>query len=275
MMSTKKLVPFLALAALARADIFSDSFCKGDLCITAVYDNGTSSVNYTAVASGKVGWIGVGQGEQMAGANMMVGWAQPGGTVVLSQRSTASHIAPTTQIQAEAFVPDRAASTSNASITVLRWAFPVRAGFATESTAHIWATSPTSPNSADPSAIIDRHNKHGLFDLDLTKPVPTSAIPIEVPFSAGGRRLPTGSKPGLPGQHNDGTSSGRPNSGSSSHLGKDHKRLGLVMVSLVLVQACSGQIDVAILRSPGVRYPHIFLGIVLGLGLVLAIPECG
>ncbi|CAD6968659.1 unnamed protein product [Tilletia controversa] len=253
MMSTKKLVPFLALAALARADIFSDSFCKGDLCITAVYDNGTSSVNYTAVASGKVGWIGVGQGEQMAGANMMVGWAQPGGTVVLSQRSTASHIAPTTQIQAEAFVPDRAASTSSYVPTETDI---IALGFRT-------------PSLHDPL------QKHGLFDLDLTKPVPTSAIPIEVPFSAGGRRLPTGSKPGLPGQHNDGTSSGRPNSGSSSHLGKDHKRLGLVMVSLVLVQACSGQIDVAILRSPGVRYPHIFLGIVLGLGLVLAIPECG
>ncbi|CAD6893014.1 unnamed protein product [Tilletia controversa] len=171
------LVSVVAFAASTHAAKFGDRYCKSGLCISAVYDDQAMNVNYTAIFTGSsVGWIGVGQGKQMPGANMMVGWPMPDGSVVLSQRTTTAHVEPTTQqIKAQAFVPHLDASTTNSSMTVLSWSFPVQAGFASSKTSHIWAMSSTSPNSADASASIVRHNHDGTINLDLTKALSTYA----------------------------------------------------------------------------------------------------
>ncbi|KAE8223386.1 hypothetical protein CF319_g3577 [Tilletia indica] len=331
-MMTTKVASFLVLAALAQADTFGDSFCKGSLCVTAVFDDQASSVSYTAVTSGKVGWVGVGQGDRMAGANMMVGWPQPDGTVVLSQRSTTSHMPPTTATLTNAFVPDQAASTTNASMTIFRWTFPVSAGFASGSTSHIFAISPTSPNSPDPSAPIGKHNRHGIFDLDFTKATTSADVPASVPFSAGTFGTKSGSSGSIPKMRDLSVMSTRlflahmivmsiawmglvpagiligrygrtllPNSwfkvhravqtsavlfivagfalGVSAvkkdglpHFDNTHKRLGLAMFILVLIQASWGQIGHLIFRSTAIRlqnFGHILLGVVLFFGLSL------
>ncbi|KAK0557566.1 hypothetical protein OC846_000354 [Tilletia horrida] len=169
---------FLGLLALGALFIavhgarFGDQVCRGSLCVSAVYDDQASSVEYVASFAGAVGWIGVGQGSRMAGANMMVGvgWPTSDGQVVLSQRTASGHVPPATdQLTAQAFQPDMASSTTNASITSLVWTFPVAADFATAQTRHIWAYSSISPDSDDPSASIPMHDRDGIFALDLTK----------------------------------------------------------------------------------------------------------
>ncbi|CAD6885720.1 unnamed protein product [Tilletia controversa] len=171
------LVAALAFGASTQAAKFGDQYCKNTLCISAVYDDEALSVQYKAIFTGSgVGWIGVGQGNQMVGANMMVGWPTSDGKVVLSQRTTSSYVQPTTQlVKAQAFVPNTDASTTNSSMTVLSWTFPVQAGFASSKTSHIWAMSTVSPNSADASATIVKHNHEGVMNMDLTKPLQTNA----------------------------------------------------------------------------------------------------
>ncbi|CAD6938546.1 unnamed protein product [Tilletia laevis] len=67
------------------------------------------------------------------------------------------------------------ASTTNSSMTVVSWTFPVEASFASSKTSHIWAMSTISPNSADASATIVKHNREGVMNMDLTKPPKTNA----------------------------------------------------------------------------------------------------
>lgn len=61
-----------AFSSLANAAMFGDQVCRGSLCISAVYDDQALSVKYVAAYTGTVGWVGVGQGSRMSGANMMV-----------------------------------------------------------------------------------------------------------------------------------------------------------------------------------------------------------
>ncbi|KAE8223387.1 hypothetical protein CF319_g3576 [Tilletia indica] len=180
------LLSAIALAASTRAATFGDQFCKDSLCISAVYDDQAMAVSYKAVYTGSPpGWIGVGQGGQMAGANMMVGWPASDGQVVLSQRSTPSHASPNTkQVKASTFVPHADASKTNSSMTILSWTFPVQAGFASSKTSHIWATSPVSPKSTDASAAIARHDRDGIMELNLTQPFPGDAPDSETGFHA-------------------------------------------------------------------------------------------
>lgn len=58
---------------------------------------------------------------------------------------------------------------ADASMTVFVWTFPVSADFANSQAPHIWAYSSSSPDSADPSAGIQMHDRQGRFTLDLTK----------------------------------------------------------------------------------------------------------
>ncbi|KAK0557568.1 hypothetical protein OC846_000356 [Tilletia horrida] len=169
----------LALAALsanvAHAAKFADKTCTGPLCIYAVYDDQALQVEYTAAYKGTVGWFGVGQGARMAGANIMVGWPTSSGSVVMSQRYTTSHADPSpSAVKAQAAIPNTSASTTNSSMTVLSWTFPVASGFASSKTAHIWAYSGTSPSSSDSSANIREHDKKGTTYLDLTKALSTT-----------------------------------------------------------------------------------------------------
>ncbi|KAE8266744.1 hypothetical protein A4X09_0g5599 [Tilletia walkeri] len=208
------LLSAVALAASTRAAKFGDQFCKSALCIGAIYDDEAMTVSYKAVYTGTApGWIGVGQGPQMAGANMMVGWATSDGKVVLSQRSAPSHVMPTAQqVKASAFVPNADASSTNSSMTVLSWMFPVQAGFASSKTAHIWSISSVSPNSADANANLVKHNQDGHMSLDLTKLIQTKA-----PASGSGT-----------GNSTTGTGSGTaddpmPTSGGSSSDGQEYE----------------------------------------------------
>ncbi|KAK0520722.1 hypothetical protein OC834_004870 [Tilletia horrida] len=171
----------LTLATYSRAAKFGDRSCSSpatssQLCVSAIYDDEALSVKYKAEYTGSsIGWIGVGQGEQMAGANMMVGWPTPDGKVTLSQRTTSSHFPPTAQqITAKSFIPDVAGTSTNSSATVLSWTFPVAADFASAKTAHIWAVSAVNPSSADASASLTKHNHRGFIIFDFTKPLETA-----------------------------------------------------------------------------------------------------
>ncbi|KAK0526268.1 hypothetical protein OC834_004869 [Tilletia horrida] len=187
--SRRGAVVLVAFAASSTATLFGDNDCERSLCISAVYNDQALSVSYVATFSGpSVGWVGIGQGDQMAGANMM--------------RSTTAHTPPTTdQALTMPFVPNATTSFTNATMTVFAWTFPVRADFASKQTGHIWAVSRTSPGSMDPTSPIARHNvrtrpakapeeqtltqadvmsslllqSHGNFNLDFTKALQVSA----------------------------------------------------------------------------------------------------
>ncbi|KAL9935217.1 hypothetical protein V8E36_005565 [Tilletia maclaganii] len=283
----------LALASWAYAAKFGDRHCVSNLCLTAVYDDQASSVEYQAVYTGTVGWVGIGQGEEMAGANMMVGWPS-NGNVVLSQRTTPSQCS---------------------SLHFRNQSPGVRAQRASlyDHTPHIWASSPGAPASSDPSAAIQRHNRHGFISLDFTQPVNvTGQVPDAV--------TSTGTADG--GGGNSESSTVRPmrdlsrkpvrlflahmifmtiawmglvpagilvgrfgrsyrswlkyhraiqlaslafitigfalgvsgvKSAGGPHFENTHQRLGLAMFVLVLIQAAGGQVGHIIFRSKGIR----------------------
>jgi len=173
------LLPLLASWTLwttsANAAQFSDTYCKAPLCLRAIYDDAKNTVDYTLSLKGggsPFGWVGIGAGSsRMAGANMMVGWLNADGSMTMSQRTTSSgHHDPTTSITAQAFTPDMTKSSSNSTITLFSWTFPVDPSNApSKASPHIWAICATTPSSSSTSSGLRKHQSEGSFTLDLTK----------------------------------------------------------------------------------------------------------
>jgi hypothetical protein len=62
-------------AAPAWSQLTGSTHCDKGYCLTAIYDASAQHINYTLLATGAApssGWYGVGQGNQMANANMVV-----------------------------------------------------------------------------------------------------------------------------------------------------------------------------------------------------------
>ncbi|KDN52439.1 CBD9-like protein [Tilletiaria anomala UBC 951] len=176
----------LAVAAgVAHASVFADSFTQSQYGFTlqAIYDSDAGHTNFTlhTLNSGQaVGWMGIGTGEQMAGSNMMVGWVNTDNTVVISQRTTAGEIMPTTKnIKAQRFTVDKTLSKTQSSGTTFAWSQPgfPEAGGNMQMVNMIWAVNPSdAPATADTSATIYKHASRGFITLDLTKPYTGGAI---------------------------------------------------------------------------------------------------
>ncbi|SPC68102.1 uncharacterized protein UHOD_08983 [Ustilago sp. UG-2017b] len=168
-----------ALAASAQStsgdSLFADSACSSNLCLRVVYSPSEKRYNMTMTASGggaPIGWHAVGTGSQMDKSNMMIGWVDTAGNVVMSQRTTSGHDTPSTSITALAANLEHRFSFSNSSGTVWAWSFPLSASDPAPSTTtpFIWASNKNDNPAASTTASIRRHNAYGFFNLDLTKP---------------------------------------------------------------------------------------------------------
>lgn len=64
------------LGVAAAADLYADSSCNSNLCLSVIYSPAEQALNMTMTATGgaaPMGWYAVGTGYRMAGSNMMVG----------------------------------------------------------------------------------------------------------------------------------------------------------------------------------------------------------
>lgn len=124
-----------------------------------------------------IGWYAVGTGKQMDGSNMMIGWVDTAGKVVMSQRTASGHTSPTTSITALTATMEPKHSFSNSSGTVWTWSFPMSGSDATPSasTPFIWASNKADNPSSSTTASIKRHTAFGSITLDLTKPYSASS----------------------------------------------------------------------------------------------------
>lgn len=163
-------------AAAASSEMYADSMCNSNLCLAAIYSPAEKMLNMTMSAQGggaPMGWYAVGTGNVMAGSNMMIGWIDSTNNIMMSQRTTPSgHKDPQVAITAQAAVMDMAASTTNATTTVWKWAFPLSSTDPTpnKQTAFIWAVNKGN-NPADASdAHLKQHKSYGTTFLDMTKP---------------------------------------------------------------------------------------------------------
>ncbi|KAJ1018537.1 hypothetical protein NDA16_004819 [Ustilago loliicola] len=137
-------------------------------------------MNMTMTASGggaPIGWYAVGTGSKMAGSNMMIGWVDTTGKVVMSQRTAPGHDDPTTSISALAANLEHKFSFSNSSGTVWAWSFPLSASdrAPTSTTPFIWANNKNDNPASSTTASIRRHTAYGVFNLDLIKPYDPSS----------------------------------------------------------------------------------------------------
>lgn len=66
---------FALLGLAAAADVYADSTCNSNLCLSVIYSPAEQALNMTMSATGgaaPMGWYAVGTGFKMAGSNMMV-----------------------------------------------------------------------------------------------------------------------------------------------------------------------------------------------------------
>ncbi|CBQ71617.1 conserved hypothetical protein [Sporisorium reilianum SRZ2] len=176
----------LLLSALAQAQtasqtsLFADTSCNSNLCLRVVYSPSEKRMSMIMSANGggaPIGWYSVGTGKQMDGSNMMIGWVDTDGKVVMSQRTATGHVAPTTSITALAANLEPKHSFSNSSGTVWAWSFPLSGSETTPSasTPFIWAVNKNDNPASSTSSQIKRHTAFGSITLDLTKPYDASS----------------------------------------------------------------------------------------------------
>lgn len=124
-----------------------------------------------------IGWYSVGTGKRMDGSNMMIGWVDTEGKVVMSQRTATGHVPPTTSITALAANIEPKHSFSNSTGTVWAWSFPMSGSDTapSASTPFIWAVNKNDNPASSTSAQIKRHTAFGSMTLDLTKPYDASS----------------------------------------------------------------------------------------------------
>ncbi|CAO1620184.1 unnamed protein product [Parajaminaea phylloscopi] len=156
----------------ATGQLYADSFCHEDFCLTGIYSPSQQTINYTMIIAGQQpeGWRGVGQGTQMSGANMLVAWVADNKPLA-SHRSTIGHSPPTAaQSKGQVtFHNDVTRSTdTNGGMSVISWTFP-QPESPGPSSPHVWAykTSVTPTGDAD-SATLSYHDGHGTESMDFT-----------------------------------------------------------------------------------------------------------
>ncbi|PWY98402.1 CBD9-like protein [Testicularia cyperi] len=168
----------LQISALSQAattsNLYADSTCNSNLCLSVIYSPSEQTMNMTMSANGggtPMGWYAVGTGSKMDKSNMMIGWVNADGTVTMSQRTANNHNDPTTTVSAKAASLETKHSFSNSTGTVWKWTFPMSSSDSTptSSTPFIWAVNKNDNPTTSVSAHLKQHKNFGTFFLDLTK----------------------------------------------------------------------------------------------------------
>ena len=238
-----------------------------------------------------VEWVGIGQGGQMAGANMMLVYAASSSNVTVSPRSSTGESQPNYDSSAQVTVLDGSGVNSDGSFvanircdTCLSWSGGSMDPTDTSSS-WIWAyKSGSALDSEDTSANLDQHSTMGSFNLNLKEgtggssqnPFAPAAAASGSPSASGAGAQPTAtsgvSAPAATNAPHDGggsTSGGSVDSVRTAHA---------VIMSLVfLVMFPLAALTLYLPYEQRVRYIHapmqvvslILLIVGLAMGLVL------
>lgn len=158
----------------AKSGLTADSHCGDGYCITGLYEASKKMINYTLVVpqgGSQLGWFAIGQGEQMAGANMAINWVNADMSVTTSHRSTTGEREPeTSDVTVQQFTTNSDVSKTKTGQTVWSWNMPLPSMYPQNAVQHIFSTSMTSPASSSPDADLRKHYRYdqGIV-LDFTK----------------------------------------------------------------------------------------------------------
>ncbi|PWN32341.1 uncharacterized protein FA14DRAFT_87433 [Meira miltonrushii] len=181
---------FAAFVGLANAQVSdtsgltADSHCGEGYCVTGIYDSKSKMANYTLVVpqgGAPLGWYAIGQGTQMAGANMAINWVNSDMTVTTSHRSTGGEYQPlVSAVTVQAFSTNSDASRTKTGQTTWSWNMPLPTQYPQNAVQHIFAVASVSPSSSAVNTNLVKHyrNEQGIV-LDFTKPY-TGASPAGV-----------------------------------------------------------------------------------------------
>ncbi|KAJ7620296.1 hypothetical protein FB45DRAFT_929900 [Roridomyces roridus] len=149
-----------------------DKKCGNSMCVAAVVNGSTVEYTLSSLASGSVGWMGMGFGQIMAGSPMVIMWPNWDGTITISQRQASSEVMP--EVVAN---PPRIATLSNdlstSSSSGATFVYTIPANSDTKQSV-IYAFGNINPNSADQAATLQEHSDMGTLTLDLTKALATT-----------------------------------------------------------------------------------------------------
>ncbi|KAF9466410.1 hypothetical protein BDZ94DRAFT_1251885 [Collybia nuda] len=158
--------------------IKGDSGCGYFLCVNATLNEEANIINYELTALNKpFGWVGIGWGSKMDGADMVIMWKNLDGSTTLAQRRGMGHFEP---LPVE--YPARRANITEPKITAWHPSGSTTLGFSVRTytalledpdyTEHlIWAYSMTRPDKDTWSELMP-HYTAGFFRLKLHKELP-------------------------------------------------------------------------------------------------------
>ncbi|RHZ51959.1 hypothetical protein Glove_467g17 [Diversispora epigaea] len=137
-------------------------------------------VNFKLVAPKDVGWVGIGIGNGMISAYLIVAWPNKDGTVTLSQRQATSYSElKLTENQNDLILDSNMTTTSNSDgkleihfkrlIKVTTNTIPNKGDF-------IWAISDSPVDSSDPGATIKVHSKKDVISMNLVEVETSSTL---------------------------------------------------------------------------------------------------
>jgi len=156
------------------------------MSVTLNLAQGVAEFLLTTQGSTKFGWLGIGIGDSMSNADIVVVWPNPDGSTTISRRLPAPHTLPQPNPNQSAVKllpvsnPVRGADGSF-SARFTRPLVLAESSLKTTTTGFIWACSTQSPSGSNLDATFVKHDNSGLWKFDLSKPLSTSS-PRSIPY---------------------------------------------------------------------------------------------
>ncbi|KZV79345.1 hypothetical protein EXIGLDRAFT_661129 [Exidia glandulosa HHB12029] len=155
-----------------------DRTCVNEIMCVGITVNGSATTfDLSPFSPDDVpGWMAIGFGEQMAGSPMIIMWANPDGSLTLSQRQAEDCVQPSVV----ANPPHTATVVSTASGDLMgpqpTFSFSIPT-LAQDELALIWAYCDTNPGAPDTDTTITQHLDSGAFVMDVSQPLASLAAP--------------------------------------------------------------------------------------------------
>ncbi|MCJ1409984.1 hypothetical protein MMC19_004069 [Ptychographa xylographoides] len=296
-----------AVCGLVRA-VYGDSVVKtcpqSGICYSVNVpstsaSSGNGDLYFQIQAPSSLQWVGLGQGQQMAGANIFIIYAnQDGNNVTLSPRLGAGNYQPSyDQNSAQASLLDGTGIANGVMTANVRCANCASwnggsMSFTDSASSWIWAAKNGDPiASNDPSANLNQHDYNDNFQIDLTKAAGGNSLNPFVSNAATTSTAPAGSSPSSSSPSSSGGSTGGSSNGGSSGGSSDsgeeatkHMRViahGIIMSLAFLIFFPFGALTVRFLSVKGTVWIHAVSQLLayalalagMGIGVWLAVTE--
>ncbi|KAI1244706.1 hypothetical protein MGN70_014583 [Eutypa lata] len=225
----KNLLATAALSALTHSAVTSAAPAQNcpatDVCYSvgvpsSSASSGSGNIYIQLRAPTSYAWVGIGQGSQMAGANMFLIYADGAGNVTVSPRSGLGHVEPQENADADVEVLAGTGVESGAMVANFRCGSCGGAEMDLASTSAGWIAAweqGDAIDSLDRNAQIVKHDSYDISQIDLTQATITSDSNPYVTSGDGGSNG-SGSGSGSSGDSGN-TSGGSGDSGDSSSGG--------------------------------------------------------